>query len=221
MRGLVKPGDVVLDIGAHKGSYLYWLQRAVGPAGRVLAFEPQPALAAYLQDAVRTFGWRHVEVRNEGVSDRAGELVLSVPAGSDSVSPEASFEERSGAAPGGHEVRVAVTSLDAEFPAGSKLPTFIKIDVEGHEHAVFAGARRLLESAGPALLFECEQRHLRGRTVRDVFASLEALGYSGRFIAPDGLRPLSEFREAEHQSQVGERFWDRPGYCNNFVFTRR
>ena len=45
---IVRPGDTVLDIGAHKGSYLYWLRQAVGESGRVFAFEPQPALATYL-----------------------------------------------------------------------------------------------------------------------------------------------------------------------------
>ena len=41
LRSLVRPGDTVVDIGAHKGSYLYWLRRAAGDSGQVIACEPK------------------------------------------------------------------------------------------------------------------------------------------------------------------------------------
>ena len=44
-----------MDIGAHKGAYVYWMQRAVGPSGTVFAFEPQVALAAYKNRIIRGF----------------------------------------------------------------------------------------------------------------------------------------------------------------------
>ena len=47
MRGpaaLIEPGDVVVDVGADIGALTVPLARAVGPAGRVLAFEPQPTV---------------------------------------------------------------------------------------------------------------------------------------------------------------------------------
>ena len=47
---------------------------------------------------------------------------------------------------------------------------------------------------------------------------LEGYGYRGEFFGPDGLRPIAEFRPEVHQSSDGDRFWDRPGYCNNFLF---
>src|SRR5687768_10732474 len=45
----IRPGATVIDVGAHKGAYLYWLRQAAGPKGRVLAFEPQPQLSSYLE----------------------------------------------------------------------------------------------------------------------------------------------------------------------------
>lgn len=217
---LARLGSVALDIGAHKGSYLFWLRRAVGPAGKVIAFEPQPPLAAYLQDVTRTLRWRNVEVRHQGISDQPGELTLHVPGTAGAISPGASFEDSVTDHGPSHSVRVKVTSLDSEFPAGSTGPSFIKCDVEGHELAVFHGGATLLATQGPALLFECEARHLGGRPVTDVFAVLAELGYAGEFFAPDGLRPVSDFRPDIHQSEAGERFWDRPGYCNNFLFVK-
>src|SRR5208282_3272360 len=43
-RQLVRPGDVVIDAGANNGVFTLVFARAVGPAGRVIAFEPQRVL---------------------------------------------------------------------------------------------------------------------------------------------------------------------------------
>jgi protein-L-isoaspartate O-methyltransferase len=44
----VRPGDVVLDVGAHIGYYTLLLSRLVGDQGRVYAFEPDPSNFALL-----------------------------------------------------------------------------------------------------------------------------------------------------------------------------
>ena len=48
-------GATVLDIGAHRGSYTYWMHRKVGPQGSVIAFEPQPELVEFLSDLKSSF----------------------------------------------------------------------------------------------------------------------------------------------------------------------
>src|SRR5687768_6606900 len=40
-RQLVRPGDLVMDVGANVGAHTVWFAKAVGPGGVVLAFEPQ------------------------------------------------------------------------------------------------------------------------------------------------------------------------------------
>src|SRR5262245_33698247 len=69
VREHLKPGQLALDIGAHKGAYLYWMQRAVGCAGRVVAYEPQPELANYLSTVVGAERLEHVTVVNSALSD--------------------------------------------------------------------------------------------------------------------------------------------------------
>ena len=62
MSGALRPGDLAVDVGAYKGGYTYWMRRAVGGEGRVLAFEPQPEAATMLRRYVAAFGWRNVGV---------------------------------------------------------------------------------------------------------------------------------------------------------------
>jgi hypothetical protein len=56
--------------------------------------------------------------------------------------------------------------------------------------------------------------------MEDVFAYLERLGYAGSFFCGRAVLPLAAFSAAVHQKRDTERFWDRPGYCNNFLFRR-
>lgn len=219
---LIRPGDTVVDIGAHKGSYLWWIRHATGPSGRVLAYEPQPSLHRYLAEVIESHHWSNVELYQQGVSNSAGTLNLHIPGAAGGFSPEASFELGATqlAGEGCHQVSVEVVTLDQVFPPGTRPPSFIKCDVEGHERSVFEGGARLLRDHAPAILFECESRHLGGAKVQSVHAMLEEFGYSGEFFAPDGLRPLSEFQPELHQSTQGDRFWDKPYYCNNFLFQR-
>lgn len=75
----LRPGQTAIDIGAHKGAFTYWMQRAVGPTGKVFAFEPQPELAYYLQRAKETFGLAHVAVVNAALSSSSGMMPLYRP----------------------------------------------------------------------------------------------------------------------------------------------
>ncbi len=61
----LQPGDVVLDVGAGTGLSFEPLLRAVGPAGRVLAFEQSPDMYAQALDRVSRQGWPHVWQRHE------------------------------------------------------------------------------------------------------------------------------------------------------------
>ncbi len=213
--GELSAGATAVDVGANKGAYLYWMRRAVGPAGRVFAFEPQPGLARYLEAVCARIGWDNVVVRECAVSDAAGVRVLHVPGWENS--PGASLEEAAAAGPGTRDREVAADTLDHQLAGAGRL-ALIKVDVEGHELAVFRGAERTLAESRPVLLFECEARHLTGHAPPDVFRHLERLGYRGQFFSPEGLRPVAEFDSATHQRRAPGRFWEAPGYCNNFLF---
>lgn len=208
MLGHLRPGDTVVDIGAHKGGYAFWMHRAVKPGGRVVCFEPQPELAAGLVRMKAALRLDGLEVENRALSSRAGSMTLAVPG----TRPSPSGTLEPGLVTGEHAAYpVPVTTLDDHFGVESRV-RLIKCDVEGHELEVFRGGERLLGAQQPILMFECEARHLLRHTADALFSLLGALGYDGFFFTRAGLQPLREFDAASHGSPAS------PAYANNFAF---
>jgi FkbM family methyltransferase len=191
----------------------------------VYAFEPQPTQVEYLRRAFAAMRYDNVAIVPRAISDRCGEMALHLAAGTGHTH-QASLENR---AVGGEstvgslsQVAVEVTTLDAFFDEHERVPSFLKIDVEGHELAVLTGARRLLEQHRPTILVECEARHRADGDVRPVFELLQSLGYEGSFFHGRSRRPLGEFDAVVHQ-RLDPANPDRVprGYVNNFAFVAR
>ena len=90
LRRRCRPGDTVMDIGAHIGLFTVFMARLVGPSGRVLSFEPTPYTCGVLREMVRINGCGStVEVNQKAVSARAGHAASSTRATS-SRTPTAS-----------------------------------------------------------------------------------------------------------------------------------
>jgi FkbM family methyltransferase len=194
----VKRGQIAVDIGAYKGAFAYWMRRRVGAAGRVIAFEPQPALAEYLRNL--TSRMRNVRVEQLALSDRPGtaELFVPVAPGRQEVSQLASLHDTWESLPKGEQLRrfpVRLTTLDTYFAGQGLRPVgFIKCDAEGHELRVFRGGEQILSEDRPTLLFECENRQPeRAAYVLSVFEFLEELGYRGYYFdrKVDAVRPIT------------------------------
>lgn len=210
----LRPGDIACDIGANKGSFIYWLSRWCRN-GRVIAFEPQPELARRLVDVCRAIRLDNVTVEEKAVYSHSGRKDLFVPRGHQ---PGASLHATALGTESFVTLSVPLVSLDDYF-GGHDRVGLLKIDAEGAEFEILKGAERILRQHAPLLVFECENRHLApSGNVRDVFSYLEGLGYRGSFVCRNRLLPISQFDAAVHQNQHGEWFWKSKDYCNNFIF---
>lgn len=209
----LRPGDVAIDIGAHKGAMTHWMRNGVGPSGTVYAFEPQPVLALRLQQMASGCLGDNVIVENQCLSSKSGEATLHVPAGG--PSPSASLEFPTQSLSSHEDYSVSMTTLD-EYIAkrGVESVQLVKCDVEGHELEVFRGGERLLSVHRPHLLFECEVRHRGSGSVDEVFAYLADLGYEGAALTHKGPIPVDEFDAAHHQADPESKT-----YVNNFAFS--
>lgn len=209
----LRPGDVAIDIGAHKGAMTHWMRWSVGPTGSVYAFEPQPLLAELLQQMASVYLGENVIVENQCLSSTSGRATLHVPEGG--PSPSASLEFPTQPMSSHDDYSVSTTTLD-EYVAhrGLDQVRLIKCDVEGHELEVFRGGAKLLSEHRPHLLFECEVRHRGSGTVDDVFSYLADLGYEGVALSLKGPIPIDEFDVARDQADPKSKT-----YVNNFAFS--
>ncbi|WP_135469313.1 FkbM family methyltransferase [Crenalkalicoccus roseus] len=193
-RVLHRPGTL-LDVGAHDGAFTLPLARL--PRSRVLAFEPLPAAFGRLRQAAGALP--NVELRQEALGDRHGEVTLAVPV-LDGVAQEQWASTAKGYA--GLDVRVTeqrhtvpLRRLD-EF--GLTDLTAVKLDAEGAEYEVLRGARETLLRCRPVLSIEIEERHREGSTFA-VPAYLDALGYDAFFEFWGEWRPMAEFHRPTMQ----------------------
>jgi FkbM family methyltransferase len=178
-------GKTVIDIGANRGIYSYWMSKKVGPEGKVIAFEPQPELETHLLEFKSSFKLGNLFIIRKGLSSRTGSqnLFRSEPgSGGASLNKSQASDEWKA-------IPVSVTTLDSYYDEFMNV-AFIKCDVEGHEQDVFKGGRQLLERDKPCLLFECHRDEAKKQ---NLFSYLISLGYDGFFTGNTGMIHFSQF----------------------------
>ncbi len=179
----LRPGMTVLDIGANFGYYTVLFAQAVGPAGKVVAFEPNPTMLTELRHNLALNHFANVIVQPVALSDHEGDLEFCCPVpgreGHGSLKPNESFTVQ-------QTIRVHCRPLDAVCEE-LRLPgvDLIKLDAEGAEMLVFKGAERLLSGPRrPLLFFECSELLCRtfGHTAFEVLSRVAGHGYTLRQI---------------------------------------
>lgn len=175
-RARVKPGDVVVDVGANAG-YFSLLSRDLG--AEVHAFEPNPAMAGLMRRSLELRGGG-VTIVAEALSEQPGVLPLHLHEGTNMATASLSSHGNAG----GTTLSVPVTTLDAYVQRTGIAPTLVKVDVERHEAAFVKGAVGTLESFRPDLVVEM--------TDPVALATLTSLGYHASRITPQGLIPATD-----------------------------
>jgi FkbM family methyltransferase len=180
---VLRPGDVVYDVGANVGFFTMLCARLVGPEGRVYAFEPMPANAAALRHNLALNGLDNVEVVEAAASDVNGTATLLVSRWSAFHRLEGEgFRSRTWQDETTLEVRTMRLDEFATRP-GVRPPRLVKMDVEGAEPEVIHGLEGLLTGEAKPLVL-CE---LHGENPRYV-KLLASLGYGVRSV--DGPEPV-------------------------------
>ena len=165
----LRPGETLFDIGANIGSYALLAANSAG--ARVIAFEPHPRTADYLERNIahNRLG-EQIAVRRVALSDHEGSGALT-----DTLDTMNHLVAHSGSG----SKTVALQTLDHE--AALLRPTMLKIDVEGHEEMVLAGGATALADPG-LLAVEIE-------TVTPAIEQrLRAAGFRERFYDPFARR---------------------------------
>jgi FkbM family methyltransferase len=141
-------GATAVDVGANYGGHTFNLLQAVGPSGRVIAVEADPDIAATLGEWTKKNP--NLSVVNVALADRVGEVTFwTAEPGYGSIA-KGSLVGR----PEGRAITVPATTLDALLEAEKGTVAFLKVDVEGAELQVLAGAQRFLRRHRPLVAIE-------------------------------------------------------------------
>jgi FkbM family methyltransferase len=178
----------VLDVGANAGQY-GGLLRAWGYRGRIVSFEPVAAAHARLElRAAADPDWQVAPRMALGAKD--GEATIEVSAESDmsSILPQTELLRR--LSPSSRVVgreRVPIRRLDGlakEYVEHGER-TFLKVDTQGFEAEVLAGARELLPRLQGIQLEMSLVRCYEGeRDFRELIDDLERAGFSPWLFLP-------------------------------------
>jgi FkbM family methyltransferase len=168
-------GGSVLDIGAHRGVYSYWMHRRFRDGTKVVAFEPQPELVEHLTRFRQAFRLNRMVIAPVGLSSHAGTLRMHRPRDhwGAATLDEFSFDNDQS-----EVFDVPVTSIDSYMAEHPELRPvrLIKCDVEYHEAKVLAGAETILREDRPEMLVEWStpRRAYRER----LYKMMQRLGYA-------------------------------------------
>lgn len=171
------PAPVIVDAGANIGIYSLLYSRI--PGARVFAFEPVTHTYGMLMTNVVTNAIMNVEPIALGLSDHAGNIYI----GSETADRKPTCWSVHVANDGtGEEARFTTLDLFCVDRGIGRL-ALIKIDVQGHERAVLAGAEKIIRACRPILVVES----VNGRQDPEgTLSMLENWGY--RLFGWNGVR---------------------------------
>jgi len=178
---LVKPGDVVWDVGANLGLFSFVAAQRAGPSGTVVSFEPDAWLVETLHRSQRLqpAGSARVVVRHAAVASENGLRQFNIARRARASNHLAEYG--SSQAGGIREtVTVEAVTLDSCLDSWPS-PAVLKIDVEGAEVEALRGASRVLAQCR-TVLCETSRKHREEvtRTLREAGFDL----YDGETRAP-------------------------------------
>ena len=197
-------GATFIDIGAHIGYYSLKAAATVGPAGHVIAIEPNPETIDKLRGNIQASGANMVTVEPVACSDSEATLELF-------AAPRANTGESSLSLTNASQLNQPVTSyhvrarpLDSIVgETGLARVDAVKIDVEGAEFLVLKGAQETLARFHPVVLVEIVEHQLQamGTSAKEVAGFFSSHGYSARRSIGDNV----EFVPDAAPAGIGQR----------------
>jgi FkbM family methyltransferase len=177
----VDEGDVVVDIGAHIGTFAVPIARKLGPHGKLLAIEGCAETCALLERNVGANGLVHriqsrCAIVGQGPQQKLRRVEVSGNTGAGFYTPDPASEYE------------AIDARSLICVHGFARPNFIKIDVEGMELLVLRSIAPIIGPHRPKLYIEVVAYQLArfGASVSDLDAFLRSFGY--RFYRNTGER---------------------------------
>ena len=175
----VRPGGFMVDAGANFGHFALTSAASMGKGGLAVAFEPDAATFTLLEaNAALQTGAADIRCLRAGLGAARGTLALT----HDDANPGGHSFVPGNVRAQGATSTVEVYALDewlAEAGLADRRIDLIKIDVQGFEGRLIAGAARTIERHRPAVMCEVTPAAMKaaGDSHRDLIAWFVARNY--------------------------------------------
>jgi len=207
LRSYLKPGDVVVDVGANIGFHTLVSSVTTGQRGRVYSIEAHPKTYKALCGNIKFNGFNNVKTFNLAIGERQGHITFS----------DKRQDDRNSVVSDGEGVKVEMARLDS-LDIGESSIALLKVDVEGYEKLVFEGAGRFLEKVR-CICYESAEDHFRefGYNCTELNDILRARGFELFRFADKGLLRIGRSYISEKPENIVavrdvEDFRDRTGF---------
>lgn len=135
LKEIIKPGMVVVDVGANIGIYTAFLAKIVGEKGKVYAFEPSPQNFKFLE---KYSNQGNVTLVQAAVGDTTGQIVLY-------ISNKLNVDHRTYET-GEERKKIDVPSYRLDDYLENQKVDFIKMDIQGFEYKALMGMENILQN---------------------------------------------------------------------------
>jgi FkbM family methyltransferase len=167
-RACLRPGDVMVDVGANIGTHTLEAASLVGPGGRVYAMEAHPRTYRFLAANIRLNQFGNVVTFNTAVGCENGSITFT----------DSHYDDMNRVDERGQGIEVPMRRLDDLLSEEPRPIRLLKIDVEGYEKFVLAGASDTLAQT-EAIFIEMEPENFQvfGYGNEDVAETLSSRGF--------------------------------------------
>lgn len=199
----LKPGSIVVDIGANLG---YYTLIASALAQRVIAYEPEKENLDLLRRTIEKNNLQNVIVIEKGIGAKDEELALTLDPDNKGKHTLLSNTE-------GEKKTISVTTLDSSIALQNiKHIDLIKMDIEGWEGYAFKGMVNVLQNMSPIIFFEFAPRRIEesGESPIVMLHTLERFGYK-LFVIDESKKALVQISDV---TDFSSSFEGKDSYVN-------
>ncbi len=205
-RAILRPGDTFIDVGADFGWYTVIGAKAVGPTGRVIAFEPVPRNLEFLRRNVAANGCANAKLEPIALSNKSGKITMHLNRTNLGNHSMLEAQDRP------DSIDVQAMTLDEYLKDYSGKIALIKIDTEGAEGYILEGMRETLRKHPETVIFmEFTPRWLQqsGYDPEAMLRKMSDQGYEIQYFLDDHSKqrtaPVPESQISEFVKNTGAK----------------